>query len=282
MWFSFTDEQWLQGPSDALADRKAGKTPREPKSKRLFITQTYQTLIKEGPSPWIRTKKRPSTELSACQDSEKHSLKFSRSRVRTKETNLIAIFCGLAFWSRAPCKEELNPTSKLITLESLWSEPTAPFDARLLSFHPRSSSGPGLLYALPPCRIRKLLLSLLSFILMKHQGTEKPPPFPPKLKETDFRLKTWAAKLWKTQQTQRRQTQLISSMLWESCLLNSSVLRSPSTLAPKGMPNEWLPFDKVLFTLGHSELSSKVVVSHLSLLTNKTKRLFFFFQKAVC
>lgn len=176
MWFSFTDEQWLQGPSDALADRKAGKTPREPKSKRSFITQTYQTLIKEGPSPWIRTKKRPSTELSACQDSEKHSLKFSRSRVRTKETNLIAIFCGLAFWSRAPCKEELNPTSKLITLESLWSEPTAPFDARLLSFHPRSSSGPGLLYALPPCRIRKLLLSLLSFILMKHQGTEKSPP----------------------------------------------------------------------------------------------------------
>lgn len=148
------------------------------------------------------------------------------------------------------------------------------------AFHPRSSSGPGLLYAFPPCRIRKLLLSLLSFILMKHQGTEKPPLFFPKLKETDFRLKTGTAKLWKMQQTQRRQTQLISSMHCESSLLNSSVLRSPSILAPKGVPNEWLPFDKVLFTLGHSELSSKVVVSHLSLLTNKTKR--FFFQKAVC
>lgn len=143
------------------------------------------------------------------------------------------------------------------------------------AFHPRSSSGQGLLYAFPPCRIRKLLLSLLSFILMKHQGTEKPPSFfPPKLKETDFRLKTGAAKLWKTQQTQRRQTQLISSMHRESCSLNSSVLRSPSTLFPKGVPNEWFTFDKVLFTLGHSALSSKVVVSHLSLLTNKTKRFF--------
>lgn len=145
------------------------------------------------------------------------------------------------------------------------------------AFHPRSSSGQGLLDAFPPCRIRKLLLSLLSFILMKHQGTEKPPSFfPPKLKETDFRLKTGAAKLWKTQQTQRRQT---SSMHRESCSLNSSVLRSPSTLAPKGVPNEWFTFDKVLFTLGHSALSSKVVVSHLSLLTNKTKRFFFFSKR---
>lgn len=92
MIFPFADEQWLQGPSDALADRKAGKTPREPKSKRLFITQTYQALIKEAPSPWIGTKKRLSTELSACQDSEKHLLKFSCSRVWTKETNLIATF----------------------------------------------------------------------------------------------------------------------------------------------------------------------------------------------
>lgn len=108
------------------------------------------------------------------------------------------------------------------------------------------------------------------FILMKHQGTEKPPLpllsfFLFKLKGTEFRLKTGVA-LENALNSKETSTAYFFCALGRTEFICSKISLH---FGLKRVSIVRLAFDKVLFTRGHRQLSSEVVVSDLSLLTNK-------------
>lgn len=163
--------------------RKCYQTPREPKCKRFHFThyQAFSNAYKKRLWNHEYEVWGDLWNFLAYHSSEKFPLKFCC--VQMKKTTLILICADgsveLQSSLHPPCQTNYITGILISTHSSLWcSTPVA--------FHPWSFPRQGFLDTFPCCSIWKLLLLKLSFILMKHQGTEN--YFP--LKETAFGLQT--------------------------------------------------------------------------------------------